>query len=97
VAGVPKTSSITDMASTPISRTPSLKSFPTPYVRTPGSPPYSRFTSRTKQGAPARISPRRMAFARCDFPDPFAPTITFTFSSALPPGANSSPSNVRLR
>jgi hypothetical protein len=90
VAGVPKASSITERASTPISRTPSLKSFPTEYVRTPGSPPYSRFTSKTRHGAPARISPRRMTFARCDFPEPFAPTITFTFSSALPPGENSS-------
>jgi hypothetical protein len=91
VAGVPKASSITERASTPISRTPSLKSFPTECVRTPGSPPYSRFTSKTRHGAPARISPRRMTFARCDFPEPFAPTITFTFSNALPPGENSSP------
>jgi hypothetical protein len=97
VAGVPKASSITDRASTPISRTPSLKSFPTEYVRTPGSPPYSRFTSKTRHGAPARISPRRITFARCDFPEPFAPTITFTFSNALPPGENSSPSKVRPR
>jgi len=76
---------------------PELGVLPYPARSNPRSPPYSRFPSKTRYGAPARISPRGITFARCDFPEPFAPTITFTFSRALPPGANSSLSNVRPR